>query len=101
MAFIDDVPAFFSTAEFAVDAMLAGVAVVGIFDNSYEFEDMGGGVSASGPAFTLPSSSVPSPVTGLSLAPHPDPVSGTIPGTYKVIEPMPDGMGITKLRLRT
>ena len=93
MAFIDDVPAFFSTAEFAVDATLAGVAVVGIFDNYYEFEDMGGGVSAVGPAFTLPSSSVPSPVTGLALI-----VGST---TYKVIEPMPDGMGITKLRLRT
>ena len=93
MAFVESLAAFFSTADFAVDAMLDGVAVVGIFDNAYELEDMGGGVSASGPAFTLPSSSVPSPVIGLFL------VIG--PVTYKVAEPIPDGGGVTKLRLRT
>lgn len=101
MAFVENLAAFFGTAEFAVYAMLDGVEVVGIFDNAYELEDMGGGVSASGPAFTLPSSSVPSPVVGLTLAPHPDPDKGTIPATYKVAEPMPDGSGVTKLRLRT
>lgn len=93
MAFVENLAAFFGTAEFAVDATLGGVAVVGIFDSNYELEDMGGGVSASGPAFTLPSSSVPSPVIGLSL------VIGA--ATYKVAEPMPDGSGVTKLRLRT
>ena len=93
MAFTEDLTVFFSTAEFAVDATLDGVAVVGIFDNGYELEDMGGGVSASGPSFTLPSSSVPSPVIGLPL------VIGA--ATYKVVEPTPDGTGVTKLRLRT
>lgn len=93
MAFAENLAAFFGTAEFAVDAMLDGVAVVGIFENAYEFEDMGGGVSASGPAFTLPSSAVPSSVIGLLLV-----IGAT---TYKVAEPMPDGSGVTKLRLRT
>lgn len=92
MPFTEDLSVFFNTAEFAVNATLNGVAVVGIFDNAYELEDMGGGVSASGPAFTLPSSFVPSPVIGLPL------VIGS--ATYKVVEPMPDGSGITKLRLR-
>lgn len=101
MPFTEDLSVFFNPAEFAVFAMLDGVEVVGLFDNAYETEDMGGGVSASGPAFTLPSSSVPSPVYGLLLAPHPDPDKVTIPATYKVAEPMPDGSGVTTLRLRT
>ncbi len=93
MAFTENFSTFFDTTAFAVDATLDGVAVVGIFDGAYELEDIGGGVSASGPAFTLPSSSVPSPVIGLAL------VVNAV--TYKVAEPMPDGTGVTRLRLRT
>lgn len=101
MPIAEDLSVFFNPAEFAVFAMLDGVEVVGIFDNAYEAESLGGGVSASGPAFTLPSSAVPSPVYGLLLAPHPDPDKMTIPAVYKVAEPMPDGTSVTKLRLRT
>ncbi|CAH1387025.1 head-tail joining protein [Candidatus Nitrotoga sp. M5] len=101
MAFTENLAPFFRTEDFAVDATLDGVAVVGIFNNDYDLEDTGGGASGSSPVFTLPSSDVPTPVAGLTLAPHPNPVKGTIPSTYKVVEPMPDGSGITKLRLRT
>lgn len=101
MPFVEDTSVFLNTSEFATEATLNGVAVRGIFDNgyadrdniNYEFEELGRGVSASAPLFTLPSVSVPSPVIGLAL------VIGST--TYKVAEPMPDGTGFTTLRLRT
>lgn len=74
-------------------ATLGGVAVVGIFDSEYLLQDMGGSMAASGPVFTLASAYVPANVTGLLLV-----VNGM---TYKVVEPMPDGTGVTVLRLRT
>ena len=74
------------------DATLAGVAVQGIFDSAYALEDVAGGVSAYGPVFTLASSAVPAVVAGLTLV-----VNGS---SYKVVEPMPDGTGLTVLRLR-
>ena len=89
----EDFTAFFSTAEFADDATLGGVEVRGIFDEAYEVQDMGGDIASSGPVFTLPSSAVPASVTGVPLV-----VKGK---TYKVVEPMPDGTGVTMLRLRT
>ncbi len=100
MPFVEDASVFLNTSEFATDATLNGVAVRGIFDNgyadrdnlNYEFQELGRGLSASTPMFTLPSSSVPNPVAGLSL------VIGST--TYKVVEPMPDGTGFTTLRLR-
>jgi hypothetical protein len=91
MDFAADIPAM--TLDFGVNATLNGVAVRGIFDNDYVVQDMGGGVASSGPAFTLASSSVPSPVVGLVLV-----VNAT---SYKVVEAMPDGTGITRLQLRT
>jgi hypothetical protein len=93
MPFVEDLAPFFNTADFATDATLAGVAVKGIFDNQYLLEDVGGGVAVSGPVFTLASSAVPANVAGATLV-----VSGV---TYKVVEPMPDGTGVTALRLRT
>lgn len=75
------------------DATLNGVPVQGIFDAEYALEDLGGGVAASGPVFTLASSAVPANVAGATL------VVGAV--TYKVVEPMPDGTGVTVLRLRT
>ena len=93
MAFAEDMSVFFNPAEFASAATLAGVAVRGIFDSAYELEDLGGGFAASGPAFTLASSDVPAVVAGVSLV-----VGGV---TYKVVEPMPNGTGVTVLRLRT
>ena len=91
--FAEDLTAFFDvTSGFAVAATLAGVAVTGIFDNGYLVQDLGDGVGATGPTFTLPSSQVPSVSVGLALV-----VNAT---TYKVVEPVADGTGITTLRLR-
>ena len=93
MAMTEDFTAFFSTTEFADPATLGGVPVTGILDKDYLLEDLGGGMATSGPVFTLASAAVPSVVAGLSLV-----VNGL---TYKVVEPMPDGTGVTSLRLRT
>lgn len=91
--FTEDFAAFFDTAGFAVSATLAGVAVRGIFDNAYQMDDLTGGVAGSAPSFTLRTSDVPSNVIGASL------VIGAV--TWKVVETMPDGTGVTTLRLRT
>jgi hypothetical protein len=48
---------------------------------------------SSAPVLTLSSADVPPNVVGASV------VVGAV--TYKVVEPMPDGAGITMLRLRT
>ena len=93
MAMIEDFTAFFRTDEFADQAKLDGVPVIGIFDNDYLLEDLGGGMAATGPVFTMASADVLPGVTGLPLEIH-----GTV---YKVVEPMPDGTGVTLLRLRT
>ncbi|MHB8947552.1 MAG: head-tail joining protein [Rhodoferax sp.] len=93
MAMTEDFSAFFAVSEFASPATLGGTAVAGIFDNGYEEQSLGLGVAGSGPSYTLPSASVPSPVIGLAL------VIGSV--TYKVVESMPDGTGITRLQLRT
>jgi len=89
--FTEDLTAFFNASEFATPATLGGVPVMGIFDNAYFDQDMGG--SGSTPSYTLPTSAVPANVVGMALV-----VGGT---TYKVAEPMPDGTGVTTLRLRT
>lgn len=74
------------------DATLAGVAVSGIFRNPYQMDEITGGVAGSAPEFDLLSSSVPASVVGASLV-----IGAT---TYKVVETMPDGTGVTTLRLR-
>lgn len=93
MAMTEDLSVFFGTDAFAHEAMLGWDPVTGIFDAAYAAQDVGGFVASNGPAFTLASSSVPSPVVGLVLV-----VNAT---SYKVVEAMPDGTGITVLRLRT
>jgi len=92
MAFTEDFTPFFNTAEFADDATLNGVAVKGIFDADYALQDVGGNVASSGPVFMLASASVPALPVGKTL------VHGTT--TFKVVETMPDGTGVTMLRLR-
>jgi hypothetical protein len=93
VAFAEDFNAFFEAGGFAVSATLGGVAVRGIFDGAYAVQDLGGEVAGSTPAFTLPSASVPANPVGLALV-----VGGA---TYKVVEPIPDGTGVTTLRLRS
>jgi len=89
--FTDDLSVFFNTAEHATPGLLNGVVVAGIFDNRYLEQELGG--SGSAPTYTLASASVPANPAGLPLV-----VGGV---TYKVVEPMPDGTGVTVLRLRT
>jgi hypothetical protein len=74
-------------------ATLDGEAVTGIFDNAYRLQDVGEMVGATAPAFTLADADVPSDVVGCEL------VYGAT--TYTVVEPMPDGTGLTVLRLRS
>ena len=93
MAMVEDLTAFFQTADFAVNATLAGSPVRGIFDLAYQLQDMASGVMSSAPVLTLASANVPANVVGASVV-----VGGV---TYKVVEPMPNGTGITVLRLRT
>lgn len=93
MAMVEDFAAFFQTADFAVNATLAGLPVRGIFDAEYQLQDMASGVMSSAPVLTLASANVPANVVGALVV-----VNGL---TYKVVEPMPDGTGITVLRLRT
>lgn len=89
---VEDFTVFFKASEFASNATLAGLAVTGIFDKDYIDLDVGGSVAGSGPVFMLASSAVPANVAGTALV-----VGGV---TYKVVEPMPDGTGVTMLRLR-
>ena len=93
MPFVEDLSVFFKASEFADTASLAGLAVTGIFDRTYIDLDAGGSLAGNTPVFTLASSSVPANVAGAALV-----VGGV---TYKVVEPMPDGTGVTMLRLRT
>lgn len=93
MAMLEDLSVFFSTSEFASTATLGGVAVTGIFDNGYDEQSLAMGIAGTSPVFTLPSASVPTPVVGLPL------VINSV--TYKVVESMPDGTGITRLQLRS
>lgn len=75
------------------NATLNGVAVVGIFDNAHDEQAIAMGLAGTVPMFTLDSADVPTPVVGLALV-----VGAT---TYTVVDAMPDGTGITRLRLRT
>ena len=92
MAMLEDFTAFFQTSEFAVNATLAGLPVRAIFDAEYQLQDMASGITSSTPVITLASTDVPTSVAGTSV------VVNTV--TYKVVEAMPDGTGITVLRLR-
>lgn len=92
MAMTEDLSAFFSTADFASDAQLAGVAVRGIFDKAYQFDNAGGaGFASSQPAITLPSAGLPADPVGLTLL-----ISGV---SYTVVEHRPDGTGVSILLL--
>lgn len=89
--FAEDFAPFFE--DMADDATLDGVSVRVIFDNDYLVQDLGGNVSGSGPAATLTSASVPAIVVGKTLVHS--------AATYKVVESLPNGTGLTVLRLRT
>ncbi len=86
-----DLTPFFAGDEFAVDAVLAGAAVRGIFDGAYVSAGAGLGMSCTVPAFTLPTVGVSASVVGSAL------VIGTV--SYFVAEHQPDGTGVSVLLL--
>lgn len=90
--FAETLTQFFDAGEFAVTAKLAGVEVLGIFDNEYDAAAIAvGDIAGSSPVFTLPTASVPPKPAGKLLV-----VNGK---TYKVVEHRPDGTGVSLLRL--
>jgi hypothetical protein len=64
--FAEDLTQFFNADEFADEASLSGVDVVGIFDKAYVVTEAGMGMATTRPAFILPASDVPAaPVSQL------------------------------------
>ena len=90
MAMVEDFTVFFNTDEFAVDAVLDGVAVRGIFDqtpaNALE------SASGNAPTFTLPEASHDADPRGQVLA-----ITGG--ASFTVQDWEPDGTGVSKLIL--
>ncbi len=89
--FIEDLSPFFSTTEFADDAMLNGILVRGIFERKYAEAGAGMGMSSTVPAFTLSTFDVPIDPVGKLL------VINSI--TYAVAVHEPDGTGLSVLIL--
>jgi len=93
--FTEDVDAFFNTADFAVAATLTvggtPSAINCIFDRSYL--DPLGQFEGSAPTAWLTTAVAGAVVQGDTLL-----VNAT---TYTVVEVMPDGTGVTQLRLRS
>lgn len=77
---------------FAEPAQLNGAEVRGIFESAYQGDTFGQLVAENfGPTFTCLSADAPREVHGAPLV-----VTGV---TYRVIQVMPDGNGVTVLRL--
>lgn len=96
MPFAEDLSVFMSTAEFATQAILAGVSVSGIFDNGNAQGNVGlAGMATTQPTYVLPTASAVGSVVGntLQLGSY---LGGT---TYRVAEQLPDGTGLTTLVL--
>lgn len=92
MPMTEDMDVFFSTDEFAHQAVLNGRALMGIFTDAFERLDVGAiGMSSVQPALTVPTADVPDLVEGLPLE-----VAGK---RYTVAEHQPDGTGVSLLLL--
>lgn len=92
MAFTEDLAPFFSVSDFAVNATLDGVAVRGVFNNSYELGSAGPiGMAGTQPTLTLPTASVPASPVGKACV-----VGAT---SYVVGAHEPDGTGVSVLLL--
>lgn len=87
----EDLSQFFSTAEFARNATLAGMPVRGIFDNDSAEAGLGVGMVGSRPVFTLATADVPPAPVGLQIV-----IDYT---AYEITGHAPDGTGITVLQL--
>lgn len=88
----DDMSPFFVQGDFCEGGdTLAGLPVLGIFDAQYVVDGGGMGMSATRPAFTLATASVPNPVIGAAF------VHGG--ATFRVEDHQPDGTGASVLIL--
>lgn len=88
-----------ASATIALPAVLAGQALVGIFDAAYQLVDIGSGIESNTPVFTVADSAMPSALSDALEAG--DAAALEIRGTtYSVVEAKPDGTGVTLMRLR-
>jgi len=79
-----------------VPAELAGIAVLGIFDEPMVVDPLGGfGIAASRPQYSMPSSAVPANVTDAPL----QLLYRGVLRRFVVREHEPDGTGLTVLKL--
>ncbi len=88
-----------AVATIVLPAVAAGQTLVGEFDAAYMLIDVGSGIESSTPVLTVLDADIPAAMaTALDQG---DAVSLTIGAvTYGVVEPKPDGTGVTMLRLR-
>ena len=100
MTLLDDIEAdlsdvFLDTEDgFAVVATVTGGTVTGVFFNEFYSANPGGlvDVSSSSPVFRVQSAGATGLIRGVQLT-----ITGTV---YRIVEPRPDGTGITDLRLQ-
>lgn len=92
MPMAENLAPFFAESDFASQAVLAGVNVLGIFTDPYAMGSVGGlGMATGKPTFALASSDVPANPVGLQLV-----VGGV---SYEIADAQPDGTGVTTLVL--
>lgn len=92
MAFAEDLAPFFSDSDFAVQAVVDGVTLRGIFDNAYARGDIGAlGMATTQPALRLPTAQVPASPRGKPV------VVGA--QNFKIVDHEPDGTGVSVLFL--
>jgi hypothetical protein len=89
--FVEDMSAFFSPSEFAIEATLDGVTVRGIFDNAFVASGYGMGMATTNPTMTMPTSQLPADPVGKPF------IYGGL--SYVVAEHHPDGTGMSVLML--
>jgi hypothetical protein len=91
MGIADDLAPFFSLDEFAVEAVLDGVPVVGIYDAPYAEAF---GMATTAPVFRLPDANLcASQASSLTIK------TGPGAGLWRVRSIEPDGTGVTALSL--
>jgi hypothetical protein len=88
-----------ATATIVEPSDVVGETFTGIFDAAYQVIDQATGIPSSAPVLTAQVSDFPDSV--VDALEEGDTVSFNIAGvTYAVVEPQPDGTGMTTLRLR-
>lgn len=78
--------------------LVDGVAVDGLFDESYEVAGVGIGMASTQPAFGVPTNILPADPVGVAVVVY-QPDGVTVRGTYTVAAHEPDGTGLSRLLL--